>query len=199
MDLTINNDISCRAKLGKNLLKQINKEFGHDKIRMNKYVQLFDDTFASNIDKETVIDINKKRNFVFGNTNFPDVKYQHSSKMTETVSVAKTLINECSRIFGGGESYLFKVIIGKYLSKGKNPEELKELAKNIITPKSRKSFLEKIKIAERIKKEYPDTKFSKDEFAYVENIMLQEEAETPGTELYNLVHSLDKLELDFSV
>ena len=29
--------------------------------------------------------------------------------------------------------------------------------------------------------------------------MLQEEAETPGTELYNLVHSLDKLELDFSV
>ena len=63
MDLTINNDISFRAKLGKNLLKQINKEFGHDKIRMNKYVQLFDDTFASNIDKETVIDINKKRNF----------------------------------------------------------------------------------------------------------------------------------------
>ncbi len=198
MDITIN-DLSFRAKLGKNIIKKINKEFNYDKIRTDKFAQLFEDTFVSNLDKETVVDINKKRNFIFSNTNFPEVKYQHIFKITETGSVARTLINECSRLFGEGENSLFKVIIGKYLSNGKSPEELKELAKNIITPKSKKSFLEKFKVAERIKKEYPDTKYSKDEFTYIENLMLQEEAETPGTELYNLVHSLDKLELDFSV
>ena len=198
MDITIN-DFSFRANLGKNIIKKIYKEFNYDKTRTDKFAQLFEDTFVSNLDKETVVDINKKRNFIFSNTNFPEVKYQHIFKMTETESVARTLINECSRIFGEGENSLFKVILGKYLSNGKTPEELKELAKNIITPKSKKSFLEKIKVAERIKKEYPDTKYSKDEFTYIENLMLQEEAETPGTELYNLVHSLDELELDFSV
>ena len=151
MDITIN-DLSFRAKLGKNIIKKINKEFNYDKIRTDKFAQLFEDTFVSNLDKETVVDINKKRNFIFSNTNFPEVKYQHIFKITETGSVARTLINECSRLFGEGENSLFKVIIGKYLSNGKSPEELKELAKNIITPKSKKSFLEKFKVAERMSK-----------------------------------------------
>lgn len=198
MDLTVN-DISFRAKLGKNILKRVNKEFCGDKTRVEKYIQLFEDTYASNIDKETVVDINKNRNFVFSNNSFPNIKYQHSSKMRKTASVAKTLINECSRVFGGGENSLFKVIIRKFLNNGKGTEELKYLAKNIYNQKSRKSFLEKIKIAERIKKEYPDTKFSGDEFDYIQNVIMQEEAETPGTELYNLVHSLNKIELDFSM
>lgn len=198
METTINN-VSFRAKLGKNILKRVNKEFCGDKTRVEKYVQLFDDTFASNIDKETVVDINKNKNFVFSNNHFPNIKYQHRSKMRETGSVAKTLINECSRIFGGGENSLFKIIICKYLNKGIAPQKMREFADKFFTnTKSKESFLEKIKVAERIKEEYPDTKFSKDEFDYVQNIILQEEAETPGTKLYELIKKIESSSIEFS-
>lgn len=190
MEITIN-DISFRAKLGKNILKKVNKEFKGDKKRVDKYVQLFNDTFVSNIDKETVVDINKNRNLIFSNTNFPNVKYQLDSQIRETSSIAKTLINECSRTIGSGEIYLFKNIISKYLNKGYDFCELKHLAKNICNPKSKEYFLEKIKVAERIKQEFPETKFSETEFDYMQNIIMQEEAETPGTKIYELIHKLD--------
>ena len=198
MELTVN-DISFRAKIGKNLLKKINEEFGHDKVRTDKYVQLFDETFARNIDKETVVDINKNRKFIFSNDNFQGVKFQHRSKMRKTESAAKTLINECSRIFGGGENDLFKVITRKYLEKGADFSELKKLAEKITNPKSREFFLEKVKAAERLKKENPETKFSFDEFDYIQNVIIQEEAVTPGTKLYDLIHSLDKIKFDIIV
>ena len=130
MELTVNN-VSFRAKIGKNLLKQIDKEFGHDEFRVGKYVQLFDDTFVQNIDKETVVDINKNRNFIFSNDNFQGVKLQYYSKMKQTNSVAKALINECSRIFGSGENILFKIIMSKYLAKGVDFCELKKLAEKM--------------------------------------------------------------------
>ena len=198
MDLTINNDISFHAKLGKNILKRVNKEFCGDKARIEKYIQLFHDTFESNIDKETVVDINKKRNFIFSNTNFPEVKYQHIFKMTETGSVARTLINECSRIFGSGEIDLFKLIIRKHLNNEKDTEKLKQLANKIRNPKSRAYFDEYVKIAERIKKEFPDSKFSREEFDYFQNIIMQEEANTPGTEMYKKVHNLIPQDFSFS-
>lgn len=193
MDLTINN-LSFRAKLGKNIVKRINKEFCGDKVRVEKYIQLFDDTFALNIDKETVIDINKSKNFVFSNNNFPNVKYQHSSKMRETGSIAKALINECSKIFGGGESSLFKIILCKYMKEGIELQKVRKFADKVFTnTKSKESFLEKIKIAERIRKDYPNSKFSQDEFDYVQNIIMQEEAKTPGTKLYDLIHNFETL------
>lgn len=198
MDITIN-DMSFRAKLGKNILKKVNKEFCGDKTRVEKYAQLFDDTFASNIDKETVVDINKNNNFVFSNNNFSDVKYQYFSKMRETGSIAKTLINECSRVFGGGESSLFKIILCKYMNKGVEPQKLKQIADKVFTnTKSKESFSEKVKIAERIKKDYPDSKFTQDEFDYVQNIIMQEEAETPGTELYKLIKNLESSDFTLS-
>ena len=198
MELTVN-DISFRAKIGKNLLKKIYEEFGHDKVRTDKYVRLFDETFVRNIDKETVVDINKNRNFIFSNDNFQGVKFQHRSKMRKTESAAKTLINECSRIFGGGENDLFKVIIRKCLEKGANFSELRKLAEKITNPKSREFFLEKVKAAERLKKENPETKFSLDELDYIQNVIIQEEAVTPGTKLYDLIHSLDKIKFDIIV
>ena len=197
MDITIN-DLSFRAKLGKNILKKIDKEFNYDKTKLDKYVQLFKDTFESNLDKETVVDINRNRNFVFSNNNFPDIKYQHSSKMKISESVAKTLINECSRIFGGGEIDLFKVVIRKHLNNGKDTEGLKQLANKIHNPKSREYFDEYIKVAERIKKEFPDSKISREEFDYIQNIIMQEEANTPGTEMYKKVHNLIPQVFSFS-
>ena len=198
MDITIN-DLSFRAKLGKNIIKKINKEFNYDKTRTDKFAQLFEDTFVSNLDKETVVDINKKRNFIFSNTNFPEVKYQHYSKVREINNIAKALINECSRIFVGGESSLFKIIICKYMNNGVEPQHLRQLADKVLTnAKSKESFLEKIKVAERIKKDYPDSKFSSDEFDYVQNVIMQEEAETPGTNLYELIKKLETSNFELS-
>lgn len=188
MDITINGT-SFRAKLGKNILKNLNKEFKGDKTRVEKYVQLFDDTFSLNIDKETVVDITKKNYFIFSNTNFPDVKYQHDSKIRETKGIAKALINECSRTVGSGEDYLFKTIISKYLNRGMDFCELEQMVKKIFNPKSKESFMEKIKVAERIKKEFPKTKYSQDEFDYVQNIVMQEDAEILGTKMNELINS----------
>ena len=198
MEITIH-DLSFRAKLGKNILKKVNKEFCGDKIRVEKYVQLFDDTFASNIDKETVVDINKNKNFVFSNNSFPDVKYQHYSKMRKANNIAKALINECSKIFGGGESSLFKIIICKYMNNGVEPQKLRQFAEKVLTnAKSKEKKKKKIKVAERIKKDYPDSKFSQDEFDYVQNVIMQEEAETPGTELYETIHNFISQDFSFS-
>ena len=197
MDITINN-LSFRAKPGKNILKLVNREFNNDKTKLNKYVRLFEDTFESNLDKETVVDINKNRHFVFSNNSFPVIKYQHSSKMKVSNSYAQTFINECSRIFGSGEIDLFKVIIRKHLNNGNSTEGLKQLAKKILNPKSREYFDEYIKVAERIKKEFPDSKISKEEFDYIQNIIMQEEANTPGTEMYKKVHSLIPQDFSFS-
>ena len=198
METTINN-VSFRAKLGKNILKRVNKEFCGDKTRVEKYLQLFDETFSSNIDKETVIDINKNRNFIFSNNNFQGFKFQHRSKMRETDTPAKTLVNECSKIFVDGEICLFKSIIGKYFNKGKYFSELELLAEKLFSPKSRENFLEKVNVAKRIKKELPDAKFSQDEFDYIQNVILQEEAKTPGTKMYDLIHSIDNITFDISV
>ncbi len=198
MDLTINNDISFRAKLGKNVLKRVNKEFCGNKTRVEKYIQLFEDTFESNVDKETVVDINRNRIFIFSNNSFPDIKYQHSSKIKISGNIAKTLINECSRIFGSGEIDLFKLIIRKHLNNEKDTEKLKQLANKIRNPKSRAYFDEYVKIAERIKKEFPDSKFSREEFDYFQNIIMQEEANTPGTEMYKKVHNLIPQDFSFS-
>lgn len=198
MDITINN-LSFRAKLGKNILKKVNKEFYGDKTKVEKYLQLFDDTFISNIDKETVVDINKNKNFVFSNNSFPNVKYQHYSKVREVNNIAKVLINECSRIFVGGESSLFKIIICKYMNNGVEPQHLRQLADKVLTnAKSKESFLEIIKVAERIKKDYPDSKFSSDEFDYFHNVIMQEEAETPGTKLYELIKKLETSNFELS-
>lgn len=196
MEITVK-DMSFRAKLGKNIIKQVNREFNNDKTKLDKYTHLFEDAFASNIDKETVVDINKNRNFVFSNNNFPDVKYQHSIKMKKTDSMAKALINECFKLFGEGEYGLFKVIICKYANKNTDFHKLEQYAESIINSKSRESFLEKIKVAERFKKEYPDSKISREGFDYMQNIIMQEEAETPGTKLYNLIHNFGKSELSF--
>ena len=197
MDITIN-DVSFRAKPGKNVLKKINKEFNGDITRLNKYVQLFDDTFSANLDRKTVVDINKNNNFVFSNSNFPYIKYQHYSKMRVKSSIAKALINECSKIFGEGEINLFKNITSKYLNKGTSLSELKQMANKISNHKSREYFLEIIKVAERIKKEFPNSKFSAEELDYIQNKIMQEEANTPGTEMYEKVHDIIPQNFSFS-
>ena len=198
MDISIN-ELSFRAKLGKNIIKKINKEFNYDKTKTNKFTQLFEDTFVSTIDKETVVDINKNNNLIFSNNAFPDIKYQHTSKMRKTNDIAKTLINECSRTFGEGEADLFELIIIKYINKGKDIQNIRQLANNAIANlKSKECFLDNLKAAKRLKDEQPNSKLNKYNLNDMKIKIMQEEVETPGTKLYNLVNKLNEMKFDFS-
>ena len=85
------------------------------------------------------------------------------------------------------------------MNNGVEPHHLRQLADKVLTnAKSKESFLEKIKVAERIKKDYPDSKISSDEFDYVQNVIMQEEAETPGTNLYELIKKLETSNFELS-
>ena len=192
MDMTINN-ISFRAKLGKNVLKQVSKEFNNDKTKIAKYEKMFDDVFAQNIDKNTVVDINKDMNFVYSNDLFPVVKYQSKSKLLARKDIAKSLINECSREISYSEHNLFKVIVSKSLKSKKDFQPIQQKAEYLSNKRSKKAFNETIAIAKRLLKENPDSELTNSEFSYMSNKMLQEEAETPGTELYDLVHNFGGL------
>ena len=127
-------------------------------------------------------------------------KLEHSFRVMENAkNIAKTLINECSKIFSSGENDLFKIIISKYSNKGYDIQKLKNSANNLIkNSNSKKYFLENLQIAERLKKENPKSALTGDEFLYMQNKIMQEEAETPGTELYDLVHNFGKLDISFS-
>lgn len=190
MDKKINN-ISFQAKLGKNILKKVSKEFEYDKNKVSKYSKLFENTFISNIDKNTIIDINKNDYFVFSNSKCPNIKYQYKySKLMVKNNIAETLLNECSKIFVNAENNLFKVIIGNYLRLGKNVPFLEDFANSAISnPKSKKNFMENLNIAKRIMKENPNSKLLRYEFDYMINKIMQEEAQNPQSELYKIINN----------
>ena len=190
MDKKINN-ISFQARLGKNILKKVSKEFEYDQNKVNKYSKLFENTFISNIDENTIVDINKNNYFVFNNSKCPNIKYQYKySKLRVKTNIAKTLLNECSKIFANAENNLFKVIIGNYLRDGKNVQFLEDFANSAITnPKSKKNFLENLNIAKRIIKENPNSKLLKYEFDNMINKMMQEDAQNPESELYKIINN----------
>ena len=57
------NNISFQAKIGNNALKTVKNECYSDK-RVAKFKQLFEDTFAKNIDENTVVDFDKNNNYI---------------------------------------------------------------------------------------------------------------------------------------
>ncbi len=184
------NNISFGAKLGNNLMKKISKEFDYDQNKINKYSKLFEDTFVSNIDENTVVDVNKSGYFVFSNSKYPQIKYQYKNSKLRAKNIVKVLLNECSKTFSNAENNLYKVVIGYHLRHGKSVQFLENFANSaLINSKSKKNFLENLDIAKRIIKENPDSKLSKYDFDYMLNKMMQEEAKTPGTALYDLINN----------
>ena len=177
----VNNNVSFQAKPGKRLLKKINKEFNNDTQKVNRYVQLFEDTFSPNLDKETIIDINKDNYLVFSNNNFPNTKYRFKSKLRSDKNIAQTLIKECPRDFSYAEGNLFKVIIKKCINSGIEIPAIRNKAESCFAnPKRRDVFLEKLKVAERIKKEDPQSTLEMGEFDYMQNVITQEEMDAKG-------------------
>jgi len=193
MDIYSNN-ISFQARAGANVLKIVKKEFNGDKNRIAKFEQLFGDTFAKNLDENTIIDLDKNNNYIFSHSTFPKIKYKSNENLTFKKSFANSLLQECPKILANIENKMFRTIIAKSIKSGRSFEDLENFAQKIFTnEKSKGNFLENLNLAKRIKKEYPKSKLKDFEFDYMMNVVLEEQANTPGTEMYNLVHNFGGL------
>ena len=183
------NNISFQAKVGNNALRTIKNECHSDK-RVAKFKQLFEDTFAKIIDENTVVDLDKNNNYIFSHTALPKIKYKSKQKPIFKKSFSNSLLQECSKTLTFLEVKMFRTIISKCIKSGKTFEELENFAQEILkNEKSRERFLENLNLAIRIKKEYPESQLKDFEFDYMMNKILEEQANTHGTDLYNLVHN----------
>ena len=192
------NNISFCAVPGKNLLKSVEREFNGDKTKLNKFISLFDKTYAETVEKNTVIDIDKNQNYVLRNLNFPHTKYKPKAHLASGKSIAEAIITECPRVFGWGEQLLFQRIVKKAIKNGIPLEELEIIIKQKFPEaKSQQKFLDVIKSAKRIQAENPKSKFTDIEFEIMDNKIGQEEINTPGTPLYELAHNISKLTFKF--
>ena len=192
-----NNNIAFEARVGKNALKILKNDFGGDTDKVAKFEHLFDDTFSKNIDSDTVVDVDKSGNYVFSHSEFPKIKHKTTEKPAFKKSFANSLLQECPKTLARIENKMFRTIISKSVNSGKSFEDLENIAQKVFkNEKSKNKFLENLSVAKRIKKEYPKSKLKDFEFDYMNMVILEEEAKTPGTDLYNLINNFGKLTFD---
>ena len=194
MEVNFYTNISFCAIPGKNLLKSVEREFNGEQTKVKKFIGLFNITYADTVEKNTVIDIDKNKNYVLYNLNFPKVKHKPRAHLADGKSIAEAMITECPKVFGWGEQLLFQDVVRKSIKNGIPLEELEITVKQKFhEQKSQQQFLDIIKCAKRIQKENPKSKFTDIEFEIMDNKIGQEEINTPGTPLYELAHSILKL------
>ena len=187
------NNISFQAKIGNNALKTVKNECYSDK-RVAKFKQLFEDTKAKNIDENTVVDFDKNNNYIFSHTAFPKIKYKSKQKPIFKKSFLNSLLQECPKTLTNLEIKMFRTIISKCIKSGKTFDELENFAQEILkNEKSREHFLENLNLAIRIKNKNPKSQLKNFEFDYMMNKVLEEQANTPGTNLYDLIHNFSGL------
>lgn len=187
------NNISFQAKIGHNALKTVKNECHSDK-QVAKFKQLFEDTFAKNIDENTVVDLDKNNNYIFLHTAFPKIKYKSKQKPIFKKSFLNSLLQECPKTLTNLEIKMFRTIISKYIKLGITFDKLENFAYEILkNKKSREHFLENLNLAIRIKNKNPKSQLKNFEFEYMMNKVMEEQANTPGTDLYDLVHNFSGL------
>lgn len=192
-----NNNISFQSRVGKNALKILRNDFKSDIDKVAKFERLFDDTFSKNIDSDTVVDVDKSGNYVFSHSEFPKIKHKTTEKPAFKKSFANSLLQECPKTLARIENKMFRTIISKSVNSGKSFEDLENIAQKVFkNERSKNIFLENLSVAKRIKKEYPKSRLKDFEFDYMNMVILEEEAKTPGTDLYNLVNNFGKLTFD---
>ena len=97
-----------------------------------------------------------------------------------------------SKIISRIETNLFRDIVVKSLKQGKSVQDLYIEANKIENNKSKKNFLDNLNLAELIIKENPNSELTKDDFDFMNIKLMEKEANIPGTDLYNLIHSFEK-------
>ena len=198
--MKINDNISFQGKPGPLVINYAQKEFGGDLQRVKKYANLFDSTFSANIDKNTVVDLNSDNKYIFSNTNFPGIKYisdvminiKTNVESSFKNNILQSLLMECPKIISRIETNLFRDIVVKSLKQGKSVQDLYIEANKIENNKSKKNFLDNLNLAELIIKENPNSELTKDDFDFMNIKLMEKEANKPGSDLYNLIHSFEK-------
>ena len=198
--MKINDNISFQGKPGPLVINYAQKEFGGDLQRVKKYANLFDNTFSANIDKNTVVDLNSDNKYIFSNTNFPGIKYisdvminiKTNVESSFKNNILQSLLMECPKIISRIETNLFRDIVVKSLKQGKSVQDLYIEANKIENNKSKKNFLDNLNLAELIIKENPNSELTKDDFDFMNIKLMEKEANKPGSDLYNLIHSFEK-------
>lgn len=198
MEVKFYTNISFCAIPGKNLLKSVEREFNGEQAKVKKFIDLFNKTYTNTVEKNTVIDIDKNKNYVLYNLNFPKVKHKPRAHLADGKSIAEAMITECPKVFGWGEQLLFQDVVRKSIKNGDSLEELEIIVKQKFPgQKSQEKFLNVIKCAKRMLKENPKSKFTDIEFEIMDNKIGNEEINTPGTPLYELAHKISKLTFKF--
>lgn len=192
-----NSNISFQAKVGKNALKIVKKEFNSDMKRVKKFEQLYDDTFAKNLDKDTVVDLDKNNKYVFSHAGFPQIPYKSPESFTFKKSVWNSLLQECQITLVNIENKMLRTIISKSIKSGMSFEQLENYGYKVFSSeKTKNRFSENIYLAKRIKQKFPKSELRDFEFDNMSILVMEEEAETQGTELYNLVHHFGGLNFE---
>lgn len=185
-----NYHINFQARLGKNITQNLRKEFDYNETQFLKYEKLFQKTFETQIDKNTIVDINKGRSLMFSHTLFPDIKYCKSHKLPKDKPLGQTLLNQCPKDVANGEFRLFELIISTAINKGKSFKNLFKISEKFKNDNSKASFQDLINIAIRIKKEKPKSKLDYWDFSCMRQKMMQEELQDPNSHLSTIIKNL---------
>ena len=192
---TVNN-ITFQAKPGKNVLNIAKKKYKYSPDRLEKFIKLYADTFAKNIDENTVVDLSKDNKYIFSNKIFPNIKYFSDIALEIKEDLLQSFVQECPKTLARIERNMFKNIISKSVKQGVSFQDLAKRAESIKNNDCKKDFLRNLNAAERIKKENPNSQLTSIEFDAMSCKLMEEEANTPGTALYETIHNLIKLSFE---
>ncbi len=188
MEISSHTNLSFNAQVGKHLLKGVQQQYNGNLQKVDKFVDLFEQTFSNLLDEGTIVDINKENRYVLSHTSFPKIAYMLRYSVLGIKPLAESIITECPKIFGYGERLLFQHITRRSINNVSLNKLEKFVQTEIKTTENQKKFLEVIDLAKRIKEENPDSKLRNIEFEIMDNRVMDEELNTPGTKLYELAH-----------
>ena len=193
--MRINKDITFKAKPGANILYYAHEEFGGNMEKIKKFTKLYSDTFSKNLDENTVVDLKYDNKYIFSNALFPGIEYVSNSVLKIKEGVLQSLLQDCPKTLARIEVNLFRKIITENIKNGASIEELFGKSRKIKNEKSRKNFQDNLDIAKFFLEENSGSEPENWDFDAIAIQKMQKEAQTPGTELYELIHNFDKLYL----
>lgn len=194
--MEISNNISFGAIPGAEILRRVSKECSGEETRVKKFITIFDKTFIDDLDKNTVVDVDRQERFIFSHKSYPNILYESKEKLDKGRGndFQSAIIMACPVTLKKLEHKMIREIIAESINSGIDFQKLEQSVEaNIQNSGTKNYFLNNIKIAQRIKENNPKSKLTFNEFDEMEMIIFNELSETPGTPEYNMLHGNMKL------
>ena len=179
------------AKPGAEVMRRVRIDCNSDETRINKFLNNFHKTFDNNLDENTVVDVDKKEQYVFSHLKFPGIFYKSDRILDRGRGndFQSAVIMACPAVLESVEHKMIRTIIAESVKSGISFDTINKTAdSNIKNKELKKYFLDNINIARRIKAENPESNLTLEEFDVMEMIIFEELAETPGTPEYKMAH-----------